>query len=387
MALFIWAEQEKNTRWLVWAGVFTGLAVGAKLNAAAFSVGIAVLTVWLARRDGLVGMVKAASIVTGSALMAFLPWMIRNLIFERTLFGSFMMGSTPSDHLYNIYYMSAGTGLDWYQVPFAPLQATVFGVEGGSYNATIGPLLLGLLPLMLVGWRSRDQDERRIMVSLMVFAIAPLISWFISVGTSWFFVRVRYLYPLFPVLALFGAWGIEGLGRVASLRMGQKILRWVTAIALGIAVFHAGALIVKKQVPAVVLGYESEEAYLLDEMQLYYRTMQEINKLPEGSRVLFLFEPRSFYCEVDCIGDVILARWWHDRQFEPDPHRIAQQWHDDGVTHVLINEAGLDLMFEAPYMFFTEEDAQAVGEIRGKELVPVWDKYEAYVLYELQIQD
>jgi hypothetical protein len=112
-----------------------------------------------------------------------------------------------------------------------------------------------------------------------------------------------------------------------------------------------------------------------------------VNALPEESRILFLWEPRIYYCQRDCIPDSILDRWWHDYQLEPDPRRIAQQWREQGVTHVLIFEAAPRVIIAQGLQPLDAEDFAALETVREQDMMLIWDgadAYDVYSLYELK---
>jgi hypothetical protein len=78
--------------------------------------------------------------------------------------------------------------------------------------------------------------------------------------------------------------------------------------------------------------------------------MQLINeRLDDEDVVLFLWEPRSYYCETaECRPDSILDRFGHLQYLYGDSSTaIVDSWRAEGVSHVLLFRSGLELILEA----------------------------------------
>lgn len=54
----------------------------------------------------------------------------------------------------------------------------------------------------------------------------------------------------------------------------------------------------------VLTGMQSRHTYLTDRLGWYAPAMQAVNELPPGSRVVFLWEVRAYYCRADCLPGV-----------------------------------------------------------------------------------
>jgi hypothetical protein len=379
---------ERSETWsLIWAGAFVGLAMGTKYTAAGASLAVGLLAAWLNRRNGLVAILRAVGMLSITALIVFAPWPVKNTLLDANPIAPFGPGTEAFDKLDQWYYLRPGTGLKPLELLLVPVQATVFGEEGGPYQASSGALLVGLLPLVLVGWKQRDADQRALLSNLLIFTLPAYLIWLVGAGVSWFLLQTRLLYPLFPALALAAALAAVSLPDL-HLPLNLKPLVYPVILAmLALAVlnstlifFHAGAL-------RVVAGVQPQEEYLLQTLQAHYAAMQAVNELPQDAEVLFVWEPRTFYCERRCLPDSMIDRWWHDRQLQPDPHAIAANWRARGVTHVLIFEAGGLFLFEQePFDPLTGADMQALDTLRSHELIPVWDVPGAYTLYALQVE-
>ncbi len=384
VVLLIWHEVG-HTRLLIWAGVFVGLAMGTKYTAAGAALGVGLLAVYLARRGGVAHVLRACGMVIIPALLVFAPWLIKNAILDGNPVAPFLWGTPGFDASDQWYYLRPGTGLDPLALSVAPLQGTVFGREGlAPFGASSGALLLGLLPLAAVAWRRRTAAEQQLIMHLLVFVLSPYLLWLGGAAVSWFLVQTRLLFPIFPVLALIGALGLASLRDLEVLPHLRKLAQAVTLIVLTLAVLSATLAFVQHDPLPVVVGLQSEAAFLSERLPAHAAAMQEIDQLPVDARVLMLWEPRTFYCPRECLPDSLINRWWHDRQLEPDPLAIATHWRVQGVTHVLIFESGLHfLVTEEPHEPLTADDLAALDTLRQQVLLPIWQGGDVYTLYEL----
>lgn len=384
--LLAWAgEGERRTRGLLAVGLFTGCMMGTKYSAASYTLGVAVLTLWLARRDGIGRALRAALIVTLAAVFMFAPWLLKNALLDANPIAPFGPGTAGFDALDQWYYLRPGTGLSLLELLIVPIQATVFGNESTTYQATAGALLVGLLPLALVGWRWQDVGSRALGRRLLLFALPGLVVWFAGVATSWFLVQTRLLYPIFPALALVGAFGLDAWRQRPELASLSRLVKGIVVAALALALAGATLDVVRVAPLHVIAGFQDEEDFLLAELQSHYAAMQAVNELPDDARVLFLWEPRTYYCERDCEPDSMINNWWHDREVFGSPEQIAAHWRERGYTHVLVYETGGRFLIEyEPYDPMTEADWEALQTLRDAALIPVWDELDSYSLYALQ---
>ena len=190
---------------------------------------------------------------------------------------------------------------------------------------------------------------------------------------------------MFPLLALIGAGAFAVLGHfdrpALSLRRIGAVLVSITLIATGTKVVldFAGS-----EVPAALAGRQSKDAYLADNLGWYYLTMQALNELGPSAHVLFLWEPRSLYCQVDCRPDALIDRWWHARRTLGSVDQIAAQWQREGVQYVLLHRAGYQAAIDLNLLRPTADDQQALDQLVENHLEFVHDYGGQYQLYRLR---
>jgi hypothetical protein len=162
------------------------------------------------------------------------------------------------------------------------------------------------------------------------------------------------------------------------------LVQVVVSLTLALLLFSTFVRFLEINPLPVVLGLESQEHYLERRLGNYQLAIEEINQLPEGAQVIFLWEPRSYACQVDCRPDALLDRFLHLTHFYGyDATAIAANWRATGATHVLLHQAGLDFVVEAGFDPVTQNDLFVMRELRTTYLSPVRQWQDAYTLFEL----
>ncbi len=208
-AFLLWRDQPNN-RWLLLKGIFSGLALGTKLNA--FFL-LLPFWVWafITKTQNSQRKTKIQTLCSSClrvlllglpALLLWLPWLLRDFIWT----------GNPIFPNYNQIFHSP----DWFVAPFFRIQPTggiawrmlAFPWAGITdsyryYHEAPGAVL-GALPLLglpwLYGWRGENRKLPRGL--LLVFA-ASLVMIFAFGGS------IRYLMPLFPLLSALAALNIQ----------------------------------------------------------------------------------------------------------------------------------------------------------------------------------
>jgi len=130
-----------------------------------------------------------------------------------------------------------------------------------------------------------------------------------------------------------------------------------------------------------LFSISSKEDYLLNNLGWYAWVVESIAELPDDSRVLMLWEPRSYYCAPKCVPDEILDRWVREAHGQQDVGEILGEWRDEGFTHILYYRQGAE--------FITREDGryqdyhwQLLDALLG-ELSDPLEFGDVYALYPL----
>jgi hypothetical protein len=198
-------------------------------------------------------------------------------------------------------------------------------------------------------------------------------------------VQPRFLFPALPPLAVLSAAAYESLRpfewRLFSI---QRILGVFIGLVLVLTVLQTGINTLQHQDVPVLVGAISEQEYLYIRLGWYFDAMEEIKDLPEGSKVLFLFEPRSYYCPPDrCLPDGILDVWYHGRGLGGTSASLARTWQEEGVSHVLLYALGVETLQQKGVDPFTEEDWSELERLQDQHMTLLENFGDTYLLYKL----
>jgi hypothetical protein len=153
-------------------------------------------------------------------------------------------------------------------------------------------------------------------------------------------------------------------------------------LVLALTVIDMGLLTLGIRPWPYLVGLETRDAYLTRRLGAYYETMQQIDQvLPPEATIVFLWEPRTYYCQRDCRPDSILDTFPHLVDRYGSAEAIVRAWQQAGVTHVLIHRSGLEFVVnESPGVV----DTAILTELEAGFLQPAFDVIGAYQVYALE---
>jgi hypothetical protein len=396
------AYERRDERWFALAGAFAGLAMGIKYTAVI--VPVALLVVWIVRNlveqralrltadrrpptaDCLLPPASRIPLAAYCLLLtAFAaPWYLRNWFFTGNPFYPFVFGGKYWDAFRAEWFSRFGTGLlnDPLQLVLVPWHATIYGVEGAlGFEATIGPLLLMLVPLWVLGVRGSRfevQDSRTMhhasrntqyaIRDLFLFSSILYLFWLLGVAQSKLLMQTRLLFPAFPAFALLAALAYERLSAFDLPQFSlQRFARLVMLLVFGLTALGYAIGFASGGTFAYLVGVESREAYLARHLGAYGAALRFINtELPRDARIVFLWEPRSYYAARATQPDAILDAWTHLRWQYHDSATIAAELRARGYTHVLLHRAGLDYFLQSGYDPISLDDVRALEELLAR---------------------
>ncbi|MBI4675649.1 MAG: glycosyltransferase family 39 protein [Chloroflexi bacterium] len=368
---FVFAVRARETQALrdfVLAGILSGLAMGEKYTAGLAPVALAVITVQPNRAA-----IQKTLVMLASAVVIAAPWFLRNWAFVGNPFYPYGFGGMYWDSFRAAWNTRLGTGM-WNQpldLLMVPWTVTIHGTQSVLFDATLGPLLLLLLPLNLIPARIGNPNAP--IRAMWYFAAVLYAVWLLGVAQSRVVWQTRLLYPAFPLFALLAALGWE---KLASLELPQfSIRRFASLLVAFIVALTALSYVLALADDSVlryIFGGMARDEYLSQRLGAHYRTAQWANaNLPKDARLVFLWEPRTYYFQRDAQADALLDRFPHLSYLHDDSRKIAERLRGEGITHVVLYREGLDSILQTGFDPLTESDLQVLSAFVENELEPV----------------
>lgn len=371
------ARETLEPAWFALAGMCAGFAMGVKYTAAIVPVALFTLLLLSAetrRRSVLRGY---GAFLLCSFVFA-LPWYLRNLVFTGNPVYPFVFGGPYWDAFRGNWFGRFGTGM--LNTPLAiltaPWDATILGREGElGYEATIGPLILALVPLLLF-LRSRRDEPRVPVRELAVFAGILYAFWLAGIAGSKLLWQTRLLFPAFPVLALLAALAFDRLAQLDLKQFSlQRFARLVVLLVLGLTALNYLIGFGTHSTLPYLLGAETRDDFLARSLQGYGSALGYVNSnLPSSAKVLFLWEPRVYYARRAVQPDAILDGFMHLYSQHPDAAGAAAALCQAGYTHVLVNRAGLDYQLQSGYDPISDGAIRELTDLEAHYLRQVYGK-------------
>lgn len=276
-------ENEFDIRWVVFAGVFSGFALGIKYLAVLHMVILGLLVIYCLLTKRL-RFSKAFQIILIYGLVALFVsfiWYLRAYLYEgNPVYPFFPSIFGGTGHEYDLAKVGVGKGfLDFILVPWRfTMSPQIFG---GTW-AQLGCVFLCFLPFVLI---NKVKDSRYAL--LVLFSISFFIFWFFVVQ------NLRFLFPLIPVLSILVALSAKRL---------MPLLLCLLLVNSAFAVYHG------KDGYAYLLGKESKAEYLT-RVERSYPFSQWVNQnLNSDDKILTSAEVRMFYFDNELIREDELRR-------------------------------------------------------------------------------
>jgi hypothetical protein len=313
-----------------------------------------------------------------------LPWWLKNFLATGNPVYPFFLQAGSMDSFRLAFYHITPWG-DWRDVLLLPVLASLTGVEGApGYSASIGPLLVGLGVCALIRGRERTEQESTVLRIGAIIGLTTILVWIIAARLSGYLIQSRLYTTGFSAFAVLAADGYRSLSQVRwrGVRL-ERLAGTLVLLVFTLNVFEICRYTLVQGAPLVFLGIHTQDKYLEDNLGWYAPAMQAIRDLPQGSRVVMLWEPRSLYCLPKCAPDEIIDRWKRSMLFSGSPGEILQIWRAEGFTHLLFYRLGAEFV-RSEDKRYTESDWEALDSLLNSLSKSGKDFGPAYTLYSLE---
>ncbi len=346
LALFAalqWRSRDFETKWLVYAAVSMGLALGSKYNAAISFLLISMFILYAYARDrgSSAGALKSVVIFTAIAFAVFSPWLIRNYIWRGNPFYPLWESAMHSVsrgqgvHINGVMSPVAKRTILYnegiFDILILPLRIFWEGMDNSirGFDGVLNPLYLVFIPLAFIKRRAGDGNVKFLLLfSLLFFVLA-----FFAVD-----LVTRYLLPTLPLIVILVVLGFRNLRAVPKLSEGALVL--MAALLVFDGVYIAG--LYKRSDPLSYLGGAETREQYLEKMLPDYKTTRYANRtLPADAVVMFLFTgDRGYYWDRDYFyggrEGVFLKQYLQTSSSGRD---LLEKFRGGGASHLFIHEA------------------------------------------------
>ena len=389
LQLLRWSETNFRLRYLVLAGIFAGLCLGTKPNGMLAVFLLALTVPFLYRRAvaGRAGQPQGVSFRDNSgrrgfqslgwvvlfsvvAVVVFSPWMIRNYAWTgnpvfplaQNIFGPTMPTISDPDTaggeavIGNEREESNPKGDSGFghfavrkvifdesllEILAIPVRIFIQGQDDNPrlFDGRLNPYLL-IFPLVAVfAVKGRGRSPRvRLEIGVMgIFACLYLLFAFFLVD-----MRIRYIGPIIPPLAILAVFGLHDLVRIIRSRFsswGQSLgLSAVGAVLMVLMGLNAAYLVAQFRVidPMSYLQRRLTREEYIQKYRPEYAAISFANRhLPEEARILSLFNGnRIYYSERDMIsGNEMFSQAVRASQ---SPAELIRRLQQSGISYLLV---------------------------------------------------
>jgi len=340
LAALLVGIEAKNRSWIVLAGIFAGMALGAKYLSFLGVGTLAVLLGWLDARRGFRSAASSLGLFLLTAGLVGVPWYLKNWIWLADPLFPYLLGGWRLDppRMWATSQLAQGFSspsdlIAWLALPFRMF------VEPWKFGSSFPPslLLLGALLFPFVP-RSRTLNA----IGLLV------LSWYVlwSLGPG---LIARYLVPAIPLAAILSAYAV---GRFPFprrvLRLGRILVVALAATSLAATALFLTGMAAKDDVLAVITGAKSRDDYLQDVIPTYAAVAFALSHLPEGSTLLSTGDGRAYYCQDLCYDSDDQTLWLNLALQAETPADFALALDQRGVSHLMYSPG--DILFFQDFM-------------------------------------
>jgi hypothetical protein len=365
-AITTYAEKNADA-WLRYSGVMAGLAMGSKYTSFTTPLVCFFLILYWRRKNFREAITHAGQFSTFALLFAA-SWYIRNAVFMGNPFYPFVFGGRYWDSFLTEWYTGAGTGIGWNLLEIIRLPVDIMLVyrDETYFDARMGPLFLALVPLViwhLIRHSQRDSTQFLSLVTINFFSILAFSAWTLGVINSSHLWQGRLLYPALIPFILPSALGWNMIQKLDTPKFRVSfIVNALIGTVIAVTLFSNSTFVLRRNPLSVVFGLQTREQYIERTIPSYAALIKLVDTLPQDARVYNLFEPRTYGLSRVVQPDVINSNFSHDLYKYNTVEGIINHWIDQGYTHLIINNAGLNFVSNEPKPQFTPTDKAALGE-------------------------
>ncbi len=351
------SSEEKRPSWLILCGIFTGLVLGTKSFGITFlfmflALSVGISSMFTAPQNKISHLTKNLIIFIGTAFCVFLPWIIKNLI---------ITGNPLFPFLYSIFGGGNWTPYEYQRFLNVHLPHIFTFKEFFSQlwnlltNPGLGLSFILILPFVFI---LKKIDAK--IKFFLIYAIYFYLIWF------FFTHRVdRFMLPLYTFLSLIIAYTLFNLPKKPRILAGSFLCIFMAFNLLTLIVIAENT-----DFWGAFSGVKTKEAYL-EEKLYYYPAIKYINEeLPSSSKILFIGDNQTYYCEKPLLSNspldrnIIVEVVKNSKNGEEVKNKLKMM----GITHIYYNATEVKRTQEtySSFDWGTEEEYTKFLSFHGK---------------------
>lgn len=385
-ALLMW-RTERQSGWLIVAGIGAGLALGVKYLAL-FTPFLAILMIAIVCYRHPREAIRAILLFGSVAAVVALPSYSRNFIGTGNPIFPFLLPTPYWDEFRSAWYAAAGTGIGFSLPDLLSLPYTVtVGIGDANYfDGRPGLVVSAFLPLALFLWAWRrkdiDSDTQSTMAWLLFFAFLYGLIWLFGVINSAALRQGRFLLPPLLLLTPVVAWGFSRLPQYDFPAFRPSFLaRFLVAAWACFALLVGVAEVV--QADPIKAVFTNPSRWQQEQWGPYSDLITATESLPSNARLLLWYEPRSYHMPTTVYPDTIVVQFaWRLREAQGDLTALDTTLCQEGFTHVAIYERGVTFMREEGKVNTIEDEVYEALQTWQNRHERVWiDEAGWYEIY------
>ena len=257
-------------------------------------------------------------------------------------------------------------------------------------EARIGPFFVAMLPMTLAAVLS-DRRRRNLAGSALFVVGLQYALWTFGAIHSRNLLQARLLLPALALFALPTALAVEKLERWTLPQFSlRRFVLAVLSLVLALNLLDLAVAWADENPIPYLMGLESRGRYLARRLGAYYDAMRYINEnLSPRDKILFLWEPKGYYCRIPYQPDPFLDGFPRLVEEQSDAGGIWRRLRSEGYTHILVFKTGMEFLRESTagtgFELVRDKDITALAELEENYLELVY-RNGHYELYRLKQQ-
>lgn len=359
-----WLNEFFRKRYLFYAGIMCGMALGTKYSAIVAFALIALFIPFLFSRYAvdkkrlLPRSLLHLMIFSLTAMVVFSPWMIRNYFWtENPVYPLYnrvfnppaqksvenRVDNTPKRPAQNdglFTYRGLVYGESGIEIPMLPLRIFYQGKDDDPrlFDGKLNPFLLIFSVFAFFPKKNIPVAIRRENMIMLSFSFLYIL---IAMFTT--AMRIRYISPVIPPLTLLSILGVKNLFEACRgvssgffRAIGSTTVIIVFIISIAMNAYYGAELFGKVKALPYIMGRITRDEYISNFIP-EYPALKYINEnVSEDSNILFVYlGRRGYYCDRDYVTD---ERLFTEAILNADnPDSILSSLKKIGITHILVS--------------------------------------------------